>query len=299
MTTTAMMWAVGSSTMTSVVEEHTPGIPPNVFFPDAEPEDVLRQSWLNPGYADAAGNIALTVQSFVVRSASRTVVIDTCVGNGKTRALPFWNNGAWPWLDRFRAAGFDPAEVDLVVHTHTHADHVGWGTMLVGGEWRPTFPNARHLYAAAALEWARSNDDPGMEGVYADSIEPLLAADLVDTVAEDADLGSGLSLVPTPGHTPGSVAVSIGSGGASCLVTGDFMHHPVQFARPDLAEIGDVDPELARRTRRRLIEELGRSGTLVLGTHFPWVPAGYVELDADQCRFHPVAGAPARPQRAT
>ncbi len=204
--------------------------------------------------------------------------------------MPFWDQGQWPWLERLAAVGVDVEDVDVVVHTHTHVDHVGWDTTLINGTWVPTFPNARYLYTSASLAWAADNDDPGMPGVYEDSIAPVVEAGLADVVADDHELGDGLCLVPAPGHTPGNVAVAMKSGAESAVVTGDFIHHPVQCAEPDWKEIGDVDPHTARVTRRRLLGQLAASSILVVGSHFPTASAGRIVAEGQQWRFLPVRG---------
>ena len=155
----------------------------------------------------------MRVQAFVIELGGRVVVVDPCVGNGKKRSLPFWNEQTWPFLERFAAAGFAPERVDTVVHTHLHADHVGWDTRLEDGAWVPTFARARHLYTARELDWCEEHDEPGNAGVYDDSIAPIFAAGLADMVDEDADLGGGLRLEPTPGHTPGHVSLWLESRG--------------------------------------------------------------------------------------
>jgi glyoxylase-like metal-dependent hydrolase (beta-lactamase superfamily II) len=281
-------WQVGDVTITSVLEDETFHIPPEFFFPDARAIDVARYPWLVPDYADENGNIGLRVQAVVVEQGGRTVLIDPCVGNGKQRSLPFWNEMSWPFLDRFADAGFDVASVETVLHTHLHADHVGWGTHLVDGEWVPTFTNARYLYTARELEFCRSSDDPGTAGVYADSIAPVIEAALSEIIEEDADLGGGLQLEPTTGHTPGHVSLWIESMGEVALITGDFLHHPVQCAEPQWAEVGDFDVDQARDTRRRMLTKAAESGALMLGTHFTGVPAGRVVAADDAWRFEPV-----------
>jgi glyoxylase-like metal-dependent hydrolase (beta-lactamase superfamily II) len=281
-------WHVGGFTITSVLEDQTDHIPPEFFFPDAKATDVARHPWLAPDFADGDGRIALRVQAFVIEHRGRRIVVDPCVGNLKKRALPFWNERTWPFLERFAEAGFEPAKIDTVVHTHLHADHVGWDTRLVDGAWAPTFTRARHLYTARELEWCKSGDNPGLAGVYADSIAPILAAGLADLVDEDADLGDGLRLEPTRGHTPGHVSLWIESEGEVALVSGDFLHHPVQCAEPSWAETGDADRDEARATRRRMLHRAAETGALFLGTHFATRPAGRITVDGDAWRFVPV-----------
>jgi len=280
-------WTVGQAVLTSVVENQIDHIPPEFFFSDATADAVGRHGWLIPDYADTSGSISLRVQAFVIEVDDLIVLVDPCVGNGKVRALPFWHDQSWPFLERLTAAGFAPGDVDIVVHTHLHADHVGWDTHRQGDAWVPTFTRARHLYTEADLAYAKSS---GMEGedVFGDSIAPIFDAGLADVVAPDADLGHGLVLEPSPGHTPGHVSLWVESDGERAVITGDYLHHPVQFAEPDWAEIADADVELARRTRRRMMARAAETAALVLGTHFSCRPAGRVVTDGDRWRFHPV-----------
>jgi glyoxylase-like metal-dependent hydrolase (beta-lactamase superfamily II) len=288
MTTDTQRWRVGDATITSVVEDEIAHIPPEFFFPAATATGVARHRWVLSDYADPDGAIALRVQALVVEIGARRVLIDPCVGNFKDLMLPFWGNQEWPFMERFTAAGFTSDAIDTVVHTHVHPDHVGWDTHLVDGTWVPTFTGARHLYTSAELAFARATaDDPNMRYAFRDSIAPIVEAGLADEVAEDADLGDGIRLEPSPGHTPGHVSLWIESAGERALVTGDFMHHPVQFAEPDWAEIGDADVEVARATRHRMVRVAAESGALVIGTHFPSRPAGRVVVDGDRWRFVP------------
>jgi glyoxylase-like metal-dependent hydrolase (beta-lactamase superfamily II) len=189
-----------------------------------------------------------------------------------------------PFLERMADAGFAPADVELVVHTHLHGDHVGWDTYLDGDTWVPTFTNARHLYNEAELAHVRTFLLPG-EDVYGDSVAPIFDAGLADVIEPGTDLGHGLRLEPTPGHTPGHTSLWVESDGEVALLLGDFMHSPLQFSEPHLAEIADADVELARETRRRMLREVARTGALVLGAHFPTRPAGRVVVDGDAWRF--------------
>jgi len=279
-------WGVGQAVITSVVEDQIDHIPPEFFFADATTDAVRRQAWLVPDYADAGGNVSLRVQAFVIEIDDLVVVIDPCVGNGKVRSLPFWHDQSWPFLERLASAGISPDDVDLVIHTHLHADHVGWDTHREGEAWVPTFHRARHLYTAADLEFARTSGMDG-EDVFGDSIAPILDAGLADIVDVHADLGHGLVLESSPGHTPGHVSLWVESDGEQALITGDFLHHPVQFAEPDWAEIADFDVEVARATRRRMIGRAAETGALVLGTHFAGRPAGRVTVAGDRWRFLP------------
>ncbi len=283
-------WTVGDVGITGICEEQTDHIPPELFFPEATAEAVATHEWLVPDHADEHGNVSLRIQAFVVEVGNRTVVVDPCVGNGRQRMLPFWTDGAWPWMERFEGAGFGVGAVDHVVHTHLHADHVGWGTRRDedADTWVPTFGRARYLYTERALAFAR---DPGNfePNVWLDSVAPVLDAGLGEVVEEDADLGHGLRLESTTGHTPGHVSLWIESAGEVAMISGDWLHHPVQLAEPSWSEVGDSDAEQARETRARMLAQLGASGALLLGTHFG-APSGgrVVPDDGGRYRLAPV-----------
>ncbi|MGZ8762684.1 MAG: MBL fold metallo-hydrolase [Acidimicrobiia bacterium] len=284
---TIQRWVVGDTTITSVIEAETAHIPPGFFFIGVDAAAVQEQPELVPDFADADGNITLRVQALVVDQPGRRVLVDPCVGNGKQRALPFWHEQSWPFMERFSAAGFDAASIGLVVHTHLHADHVGWDTHLVDGTWVPTFTGARHLYTAAEIEHCRAGATPG-EDVYGDSVGPIVEAGLADIVDGTTDLGDGLRLEATPGHTPGHVSLWVESGGETALISGDFVHHPAQLARPTWAEVGDDDVALAEETRRRMFARAAEQDVLFIGTHFPTRPAGRIVTDGDAWKFVPV-----------
>ena len=291
MSETTQRWTVGEARVTSVVEAQTDGIPPSFFFPDADEDTVRRHDWLAPHFADADGRIGMRVQAFVVEVDGRLIVVDPCVGNGKTREMPYWDDQHWPFMDRFEAAGFDRADVELVVHTHLHVDHVGWDTHLFDGRWVPTFARARHLYVAGELDAQAADEGIEARRIRDDSIVPIFEAGLADIVEADADLGSGLRLAPTPGHTPGHASLWLTSGGSTALLTGDVIHHPVQCAEPGLSFVSDGDTELARATRGAALAAAAADGALVLGTHFPTLPGGRVTAAGDVWRFVPEPGS--------
>jgi glyoxylase-like metal-dependent hydrolase (beta-lactamase superfamily II) len=278
---------VGDVRITSVLEEQTDGIPPPFFFPAADPATIRRHEWLLPHFADPDGNVGLRVQAFVVEIAGKLIVVDPCVGNRKVREMPFWSEQTWPFMERFRAAGFDPGEVDTVVHTHLHVDHVGWDTHLVDGRWVPTFPRARHVYVGAEVDAQAADDGPDALRIRDDSITPIFAAGLADVVEPDTEVVAGLRFAPTPGHTPGHASLWIASAGETALITGDVIHHPLQCAEPGLGFVSDTDPDQAATTRAALLRAAASTDALVLGSHFPTLPAGHVAPDAAAWRFVP------------
>ncbi|MGW7351663.1 MBL fold metallo-hydrolase [Streptomyces sp. NPDC054784] len=285
-------WTVGDLTVHRVDEIALPPATGPWLLPGATPDVVAGQRWLRPDFADADGVLRLASHSFAVTVGGVRVLVDTGIGNGKARANPAWHDLDTDYLRRLTAAGFPPDSVDLVVLTHLHADHVGWNTRERDGGWQPTFRNARHLTSRTEREfWAGYAMDEARAQMFRDSVLPLEAAgllDLVDVPAAGVEVVPGLRLVPTPGHTPGHLAVELVSGTEKALVTGDCVHHPVQFAHPSLGACVDIDPALAEATRRRLLGALADTGTLVLGTHFAPPTAGRVVTDRGTHRLLPV-----------
>ncbi|MFD0121549.1 MBL fold metallo-hydrolase [Streptomyces virginiae] len=295
----AAHWSVGEITVHRVDEVALPPATGPWLLPAATPDVVAEHDWLRPDFAGPDGALHLDSHSFALVVNGLRVLVDTGIGNGKTRADPAWHDMRTDYLDRLADIGFTPDDVDLVILTHLHTDHVGWNTRKVDGAWVPTFPNARYLTSRVEHAfWAAYDMDEARRGMFRDSVVPVEEAgllDLVDVPAEGFDVADGLRLLPTPGHTPGQVAVQVSSAGATALVTGDAVHHPVQLARPEIGSCVDIDPVRAEATRRALLARLADTGALLLGTHFPAPTAGRVVAEGDGYRLEPVAAAPAGP----
>jgi glyoxylase-like metal-dependent hydrolase (beta-lactamase superfamily II) len=281
-----MKWRIGSVTVTKIVElESTGGS--RFILPQATREAVGGMHWMKPHFMDDEGRLKMSVHALVIETASRRIVVDTCIGNDKQgRFVPTWNNLQGPFLRDLAAAGFARESIDTVMCTHLHVDHVGWNTMMVDGRWVPTFPNARYLMARAEFEyWQAKHDHDEQAAVFGDSVRPVFEAGLVDLVETTHRVCDEVRLVPTVGHTPGHVSVEISSGGEHALITGDFVHHPCQMAWPQWASSADFDPEQSTRTRREVFGRLAGTPTLVIGTHFAGATAGRVVRDGDAFRL--------------
>ncbi|QUH01985.1 MBL fold metallo-hydrolase [Saccharopolyspora erythraea] len=288
-------WTVGEVTVHRIDEVLLPPATGPWLLPDATTDLVDREEWLRPDFAGPDGIVRLHSHSFAFEIDGVRVVVDTGIGNGKTRANPAWHDLGTSYLHNLGAAGFSPETVDLVLLSHLHTDHVGWNTRQVDGAWVPTFRHARHLTSRTEREfWAGYDMEESRRHMFDDSVVPVEEAgllDLVDIPAEGIEIASGLRLLPTPGHTPGHLAVHLTSKGETALITGDCIHHPVQFAHPGIGSCVDIDPVQSQATRRRMLASLADTDTLVLGTHFPPPTAGRVVSHGDGYRMSPVSSA--------
>jgi len=281
-----MKWRIGEVTVTKIVEIEVTG-GSRFILPQATYEDVLPIAWLQPDFADERGRLKMSIHALVVEAPSHRIIVDTCLGNDKeNRRIPTWNKLQTSFLADLAAAGYARETIDTVVCTHLHVDHVGWNTILVDGRWVPTFPKARYLMGRVEYaHWTSQLEREDIAAVLADSVTPVRDGGLVDLVETDHRVCDEISLVPTAGHTPGHVSVRIASCGEKALITGDFMHHPCQIARPEWSSTADSDPLLARRTREQMLTRLAGTPTLVIGTHFAGRTAGHVVRDGDVFRL--------------
>ena len=279
---------IGDVTIDSIIERDGPWRAPEDMFP-AYTKDIGRPHLdaLPPVVYDAASNrLVMTYQTFVVRTPKHTILVDTCTGEDKGYPAPM-DFPKQPWLDGFAALGLKFTDIDYVFCTHLHIDHCGWNTRLVNGRWVPTFPNAKYIfhkgeYAAWEEATARGANPPGNVWTY--NCRPIVEAGQALLVDDNFTLDDTVWLTPTPGHSPCHCCVNIRSGGQQAVVTGDAVHHMLQCREPDWSTVFDWDPAQAAASRRRFLEGVAGTGTLLLPVHFPAPTAGRVE--GDGTRFH-------------
>ena len=279
-----LQWRIGNVTISQIVESKGAS-PPSFFFAGVDPADVQRHAWLRPHFAHRDGRLFASVHAFVIESEGRRIVVDTCVGNDKPRAVAMWNQLNGPFLDKMTAAGFAPESIDTVLCTHLHIDHVGWNTRLVDGRWRPTFPNARYLFGRIELAHWSATRDVDERQILADSVQPVIDAGLADPVETDHVITSAVRLEPTPGHTPGHVSVRIRSEGQ------EARHHRRPDAPPDPVLRAGLVGALRRRSAAGagdapgVPRAPGRRPVLVLGTHFAAPTGGWILRDGAAWKF--------------
>ncbi len=274
-----MQWRVGQVKITEIVELETVGST-RFILPLASNDEIRKLPWLIPHFATHEGRLKMLIHSLVVETPTHRVVVDTGLGNDKQgRNVPTWNNRTTPFLQTMTAAGFAPDSIDTVLCTHLHVDHVGWNTRLDDGKWVPTFPRARYLFGKTEYEyWRDHSTEPDKEAVFTDSVKPIVDAGRADLIPSDHRLCNEISMISTPGHSPGHMSILIQSDGEQGLPTGDVAHHPCQMAHLDWSSTVDSDPLQAAGTRRDLFARFADNPTLVIGGHFS---AGHIKRDGD------------------
>ena len=267
-------FTIGAAKITRIEETYEPNFDAKWFFPDWQPDVVERhRDWMLPNHYDpASGKLKLSVHSWFVQVGGRNILIDTCVGNDKERPFfPLWHRLKTPYLDRLAQAGAKPEDVNLVMCTHLHSDHVGWNTRLTNGRWVPTFPNARYLFSRADFEHFKTIDpqkSPAGAAAYKDSVAPIAEAGLADLVSGLHTVDQHLTLEPAPGHTPGTMFITLASHGARAVFCGDILHQAIQIFHPEWNSLGCQDQVNARGSRRLVLEKCTGSGALLMPTHF-------------------------------
>ena len=281
----SLKFAAGDLTIHRVIEQETSFLPALEMFPDLTGERLAEnRSWLKQAKGlDDDDTLILCFQSYIVRTPHHTILIDTCIGDDKPRPTrPKWDMKTDnTYIGGLKAAGFSVEDIDFVMCTHLHPDHVGWNTRLQNGRWVPTFPNARYVFGKTEFEhWTAQNAKAAVPQ-FVDSVLPVVEAKRADIVGNDLAVGDHARILPTPGHTPGHVAFAFGKGKDDAVFSGDLIHSPLQALYPDLSLKFDVDPAQAARTRRGFLERYCDTDTLCCTAHFPSPSAGKIRRKGD------------------
>jgi len=215
---------------------------------------------------------------FVVRAGDRVVLVDTGVGGAGTPGAD-WIGTPGRLPEELAAAGVGPDEVDLVVLTHLHLDHIGWNLAWDGGSPRPRFPRARYLVQRTDWEAFAGRPEAAREA-FDRCVRPLQDLGAAELLDGNHTLDPQLAILHTPGHTPGSQSLLVRSGGDAVLLWGDVANHPAQVDRPDWGPGSDALPEAARRSRRRLLDQVEAEAMWLAPAHFP-EPFGTVTRSGD------------------
>lgn len=274
-------WTLGSSSLTRIVESEGPLLSPFELFSECTAQLLdENRHWLMPRFQDeSTGLLQISIQSFLIRCNGLTILVDACSGNHKTRARPFFNDREWPWLERLRDAGVSPEDIDVVLCSHLHVDHVGWNTRMENGRWVPTFPRARYLISEREWNHWREAGPPALArtGDYmADSVLPVFATGQAELIPDEYTIGADLQIELAPGHTPGLCMLSLGAPDGGAVLCSDLMHHPLQLRFPDWSTNFCVDKEQARNTRHSFLRRYANTQTMIFPAHFPTPCGGYI-----------------------
>jgi len=281
-------WKVGRVEITRLVEVWKWEDDIWMVLEDSKPPIVHTQPWLLQDHVTPEGRMFINFQAFVVKAGNRRIMIDTCIGADRERQFPVFTRMRTTFLEDLASLGITPNDIDTVLCTHLHFDHVGWNTHLVDGKWVPTFPKARYLFSRTEYDhWQMLRDTGGYHGInhMSDAVDPVVNAGLVDFIPHDYALSEEIRLLPTPGHTPGHVSVHISSQGQQAVITGDMMHHPIQVAMPGHPATFDMDKPAGAKTRVEFVNRFKDQPVLVIGSHFADPGAGYIVRHGASCKL--------------
>jgi glyoxylase-like metal-dependent hydrolase (beta-lactamase superfamily II) len=289
----SLKFNVGDFTVHRIIEQETTFLQANDALPTLTPELLAEnRGWLQKaGALDANDTLILCFQSYIIKTPHHTILIDSCIGNDKPRPLrPKWNMKTDDaYMRALAASGFSVGDIDFVMCTHLHVDHVGWNTRLENGRWVPTFPKARYVFGKTEFDhWSKENAK-GEVAPFVDSVLPVVEAKKAEIVTNDYSIGDHIRILPTPGHTPGHVAFTLGRTRDEAVFAGDLIHTPLQLRYPELSPKFDIDPKQAATTRRSFLERYCDTDTLCCTAHFPSPSTGKIRRHGNGFSCEPVS----------
>jgi len=285
----------GDTLISRIDEMQLTSFSPSRLFPELAQDCGDKEIFPDP-LLSAEGNIILNCHSWLLQDGERTILVDTGAGRGKSRPFaPYFDNLSPPFLENLAAHGVAPGDVDLVLLTHLHVDHVGWNTLPAEGGFVPTFPNAKYVFSAE--EYAFFSDPENLIDRHRtsfmareDSVDPVVrAGQAMMVTADGSEILPGIRFLPTPGHSPFHASIALATADGEALFAGDTLHHQGQVLRPEVNSVFDADPEEARASRRLVLDRAASNDVILFGAHlaghsairvsgrdgaFRWQPAG-------------------------
>jgi glyoxylase-like metal-dependent hydrolase (beta-lactamase superfamily II) len=251
-------------------------MPPSTVYSGATPELFAA----NRHVLDDQGDLVMSLGSLLVETAGKRVLIDLAWGPS-TLDIGALTNGQHQGrmsggglIENLAALGLSPSDIDVVLLSHLHVDHIGWLVTDTPAGPVPTFGRAEYFMTQQEWQYWRRPDGARTGGPTEAQLDFLASR---FTPVEDGSVPvPGINVMHTPGHTPGHCSFVVSSGRERAVVLGDTLHCPLEIAHPELALLGDVDPAAAKATRERLRQQLVTPGTVTVGAHFPDVVFGRV-----------------------
>ena len=251
---------IGNVEITPVLDAEIHAPPARALFPNVPLEAWAPYKDLMEGNADL---LPMSIGCFVVRSAGKTVLVDTGIGAKGRQGMP---TGRLP--DALLEAGVKLEDIDIVLATHIHVDHVGWHTTKVGDAYKPTFPKANHVFDRDEWAYWTAPDVAAKTPWVIDCVQPLEGVANISLVEGEHKLTDELTLIPTPGHTPAHISLAIVSAGEAAVIIGDVCHHPAQVTE-GWSPVFDMNPVLSAESREKLLQRIEDERMTVIAGHFP------------------------------
>ena len=281
----SLTFKAGDLTIHRIIEQETTFLSALEMLPTLTPELLAEnRGWMQAANAlDGDDVLILCFQSYIVKTPHHTILIDSCIGNDKPRPQrPKWNMKTDDtYMRGLAAAGLSVDDIDYVMCTHLHVDHVGWNTRLENGRWVPTFPKARYVFAQSEFDYWTAQHAKTPVPAIEDSVMPIVEAKRHEVVGNEHAIGDHVRILPTPGHTPGHSAFRLGRGKDDAVFSGDLIHSPLQARYPEMSMKFDVDQAAAATTRRAFLERYCDTDTLCCTAHFPSPSVGKIRRWGD------------------
>lgn len=233
---------------------------------------------------NAKHQMSLALNSCLVRSQGKTILIETGVGEKERPLGQTERSGGRTLLDDLAAVGVAPEDVDVVINTHLHADHCGWNTRKApDGSFVPTFPRARYLIQRGEWEAATHPNERTRATYLAENMQPLAASGQLELLDGEARVTDEITIVPTHGHTADHASVVLGSGREKAIYIGDMVQHPSQLERAAWVSSFDVYPLEAMETKKAVVARAIAERQLIIAVHYPFPGLGHMtEADGKQ-----------------
>jgi glyoxylase-like metal-dependent hydrolase (beta-lactamase superfamily II) len=237
------------------------------------------------GNLDERHRMSLALNSVVLRSQGKLVLIETGVGDkprtARDNSTPLEQGNL---VQELAALGIRPEDVDVVINTHLHFDHCGWNTRYVDGRLALTFPNAEYVIMRGEWEAAQHPNERTRATYLADNLAPLAGSDHLHLIDGEHKVTDDITVVPTPGHTQDHASVVLASGGETAIYIGDMAQAVVQLERTAWVSSFDVLPLVSMETKKTLMERAIRDGAVIISVHAPFPGLGRMTLTEQNFR---------------